>query len=249
MAIPTLITDLSTTASSNPPAGSESTIEGDNHIRAAYAFIAQNYSEKAPKASPTFTGTPAAPTAAADTNTTQIATTAYVVGQGYAKLASPTFTGTVTAAVLTTTGNTTLGNASTDTLNVGNGGIIKDASGNVGIGANPLLTAANRTVISINGTTESLLALGIGGTAYCSMLTTTAGLAINHSPGYVAFNTDSVERMRIDATGNIIYKLVASAPALSVNSQMVFALTSNTNLQISVRGTDGVTRTANITLA
>jgi hypothetical protein len=36
---------------------------------------------KAPLASPTFTGTPAAPTAAADTNTTQVATTAYVIGQ------------------------------------------------------------------------------------------------------------------------------------------------------------------------
>jgi len=47
-------------------------------------------------ASPTFTGTPAAPTAAADTNTTQLATTAYVIGQAYAKLASPTFTGTPT---------------------------------------------------------------------------------------------------------------------------------------------------------
>lgn len=60
----------------------------------------------APRASPTFTGTPAAPTAAVDTNTTQIATTAYVVGQGYLKSAtasstyapinSPTFTGSVT---------------------------------------------------------------------------------------------------------------------------------------------------------
>ena len=39
----------------------------------------------APKADPTFTGVPAAPTAAADTNTTQVATTAYVVGQGYLK--------------------------------------------------------------------------------------------------------------------------------------------------------------------
>jgi hypothetical protein len=47
-------------------------------------------------ASPTFTGTPLSTTASVDTNTTQIATTAYVVGQGYAKLASPTFTGTVT---------------------------------------------------------------------------------------------------------------------------------------------------------
>ena len=46
--------------------------------------------------SPTFTGTPLSTTAAVDTNTTQIATTAYVVGQGYAKLASPTFTGTPT---------------------------------------------------------------------------------------------------------------------------------------------------------
>jgi hypothetical protein len=35
----------------------------------------------AKKASPTFTGTPAAPTAAADTNTTQLATTAFVLGQ------------------------------------------------------------------------------------------------------------------------------------------------------------------------
>ena len=39
----------------------------------------------APLASPTFTGTPAAPTAAAGTNTTQIATTAYVQGESFAK--------------------------------------------------------------------------------------------------------------------------------------------------------------------
>lgn len=58
-------------------------------------------------ASPTFTGTPAAPTAAADTNTTQIATTAYVVGQGYAKLASPALTGTPTAPTASVGTNTT----------------------------------------------------------------------------------------------------------------------------------------------
>jgi hypothetical protein len=39
----------------------------------------------APSSSPTFTGTPAAPTAAAGTNTTQIATTAYVQGESFAK--------------------------------------------------------------------------------------------------------------------------------------------------------------------
>jgi hypothetical protein len=52
-------------------------------------------------------------------------------GTTFAMSASPTFTGTVGATDLTTTGNTILGNASTDTLNVGNGGLVKDASGNV----------------------------------------------------------------------------------------------------------------------
>ena len=68
-------------------------------------------------ASPTFTGTPAAPTAAVDTNTTQLATTAYVVGQGYLKsatasstyapLASPALTGTPTAPTAAAGTNTT----------------------------------------------------------------------------------------------------------------------------------------------
>lgn len=51
--------------------------------------------EKAELNSPTFTGIPAAPTAAPATNTTQIATTAYVEAAGTSKanLAGPTFTG------------------------------------------------------------------------------------------------------------------------------------------------------------
>jgi hypothetical protein len=38
---------------------------------------------------------------------------------------------------LSATGNVTLGDASTDTLNVGNGGLIKDASNNLGLGVTP----------------------------------------------------------------------------------------------------------------
>jgi hypothetical protein len=48
-------------------------------------------------ASPAFTGNPTAPTASVGTNTTQIATTAFVAAAGYAPLNSPTFTGTPTA--------------------------------------------------------------------------------------------------------------------------------------------------------
>lgn len=55
---------------------------------------------KAPLASPPLTGTPTAPTAAAGTSTTQLATCAFVQGEK----ASPTFTGTTTVDNLTISG-------------------------------------------------------------------------------------------------------------------------------------------------
>jgi hypothetical protein len=58
---------------------------------------------KAPLSAPAFTGIPTAPTAGSDTSTTQLATTQFVINQGYLKsslasstystIASPTFTG------------------------------------------------------------------------------------------------------------------------------------------------------------
>ena len=51
-------------------------------IDAEYTAIASAISSKADSNSPTFTGTPAAPTASAGTNTTQIATTAFVLANG-----------------------------------------------------------------------------------------------------------------------------------------------------------------------
>ena len=62
---------------------------------------------KAPLSSPALTGTPTAPTATVDNSTTQIATTAYVMGQGYAKIASPSFTGSVSLPLTTSIGNVT----------------------------------------------------------------------------------------------------------------------------------------------
>lgn len=95
----------------------------------------QHGSYYAPIASPTFTGVPAAPTAAADTNTTQIATTAFVIGQGYLKsstasstyapLASPTFTGTVTAATLDLTTAATATAATSYWVETGSDGIVR----------------------------------------------------------------------------------------------------------------------------
>jgi plastocyanin len=77
------------------------------YLDGATGNIQQQLNAKAPLSSPALTGTPTSTTAAVDTDTTQIATTAYVVAQGYAKKASPTFTGTVVLPSTTSIGNIT----------------------------------------------------------------------------------------------------------------------------------------------
>jgi len=71
-----------------------------------FTTIRTAVNSKADIASETLTGTPLAPTASADTNTTQIATTAFV-DASFAKKASPTFTGTPAAPTAATSTNTT----------------------------------------------------------------------------------------------------------------------------------------------
>lgn len=74
-----------------------------------FTNIATAIATKSDIASPAFTGTPTAPTAAADTNTTQIATTAYVQTElvDFAPKASPALTGTPTAPTASSGTNTT----------------------------------------------------------------------------------------------------------------------------------------------
>jgi hypothetical protein len=69
--------------------GVTSAIQTQLDAKLATSTAASTY---APLASPELTGTPLSTTAAADTNTTQIATTAYVVGQGYLKSATASST-------------------------------------------------------------------------------------------------------------------------------------------------------------
>lgn len=88
--------------------GTTTTIE-DNFVVALQAVITGMLAGYAKLASPTFTGTPAGPTAAAGTNTTQLASTAFVQAalSGFAKLAGPAFTGTPTAPTAAAGTNTT----------------------------------------------------------------------------------------------------------------------------------------------
>ena len=87
---------------------SRKVISGDD-FHTEFTTVQTAINSKANIASPTLTGTPAAPTAAASTNTTQIATTAFVTTADNLKanLASPALTGTPTAPTAATATDTT----------------------------------------------------------------------------------------------------------------------------------------------
>jgi len=83
--------------------GVTSAVQTQLDAKLAISAAASTY---APLASPSLTGVPTAPTAAAATSTTQIATTAFV-DTSFAKLASPAFTGTPTAPTAASGSNDT----------------------------------------------------------------------------------------------------------------------------------------------
>ena len=118
---------------------------------------------------------------------------------------------------LTTTGNTILGDASTDTLNVGNGGLVKDASGNVGIGtASPGvkldIRSSGQTYLSIGDSSDSsrgiTLRSGTAADPYASVDT-------NSSARQLSFGVDGTKHANITLAGlfqfNSGYGSVATA--------------------------------------
>jgi len=145
-----------------------------------------------------------------------------------------TNTGTETIVNLTTTGNTTLGDATTDTLTVGVTGIVKDASGNVGIGtASPSYRLSAQTALT--GTTAGSNTVGSfysNGNGYDSNIrfgdNTNSAAVLGYLSGNMYMFTGGAERMRIDSSGNLIVGATSSV----VSGRMEVTSTSNTSIPI-----------------
>jgi hypothetical protein len=93
-----------------------------------------------------------------------------VIAPGQGTVTSDSF-GTITN--FTTTGNTVLGDATTDTLTVGVTGIVKDSSGNVGIGTTPNAWSGYKGV-QINNGNNAYGALAVGSYAANTVFDITA---------------------------------------------------------------------------
>jgi hypothetical protein len=153
--------------------------------------------------SPTLTGIPIAPTAAVDTNTTQIATTAFVIGQGYLKstaasstyapLSSPALTGTPTAPTAS---------GGTNTTQIATTEFVQSAVAGV-VGQLPSQTGNSGRYLTTNGTTASWDILTFSDVS--STPTTLAGYGITD-----ALNTSSTGQTK-NGTLNVVSPTAAGS--------------------------------------
>jgi len=180
------------------PTGDSNKIVKGTEIDNEFNSVAGAISSKADIASPTFTGIPSAPLATEGSNTTQIATTAYVTAERAATatltnktLTSPTLVspvlGTPASGTLTNCTGLPIVNGTTGTLSVARGGTGTSspslvAGTNITIsGSFPNQTISTNAVTSLNGQTGAVVTTNYDAIGSVALAANTT--ASNYLPG------------------------------------------------------------------
>jgi hypothetical protein len=171
MPLPASINDLSTTAASNSPAGTEASTLTDDYLRYWASYIA-------------------------------LLRDSVLSGTANISTANITYTGTLTG--------------STALINIGTNQIYKDTSGNIGLGVAP----AQKLTVYVGGSVVSYAHFVNGFTGPSSSNGTLVGTdsagsgIINVQQAYpLIIYTTNIERVRVDASGNVIIRNTSSAPS------------------------------------
>lgn len=142
--------------------------------------------------SPAFTGTPTAPTASVGTNTTQLATTAFVQAEiaadttGFAPLASPTFTGVPAAPTAALNTNTTqLATTAFVVAQIADDAPTKTGTGASGTWGISVTGNAATATSATNATNSTTQAPGTNNTTIATTAFTTAAIAAIPLPSTV----------------------------------------------------------------
>ena len=189
----------------------------------AKRLLAINASEDAFEVVTSIDNTPIGATVPSSAAFTSVTATTFTVG---------TLSATnLSVADLTTTGNTILGNATTDTLNVGSGGIIKDASGNVGLSVTP--TGAYKLQIA-GGVSGYNYFIGTQATADAG----TFGFGNSSGPSMIAWGVSTAGAGRMDFLAGGFKQFDIAPIASAVNFVRAQGNTTGNGPSISVLGTD-----------
>ena len=165
------------------------------------------------------------------------------------------------AAITTGFSNTLVGSNSGKTITTGYMNTIVGDSAGSSLPTNSIynvLLGANAGIGLSTGSTSNLF---VGTSSGSSLTNSIRNVIIGSYNGISEYNlsglTDYVVLSKCngemtaywDNANNFVTKVTSSAPVLQINKTMTFELTSDTQLKIKVRGSDGVTRSVSLTLA